>query len=130
MLVKIFVGGPHYWGCSYATSVDVMPGVACVWSLFAASQVYSCTDSSCVVGQPCTLMLCVLWKWYNFLFCAVALCNLISIGPLVAWSCFMIYYGAYVFTAWYIYYINICKLILSHHNLVHPCFSYILYCTF
>ena len=30
MLVKNFVGGPHYWGCSYATSVDVIPGVACV----------------------------------------------------------------------------------------------------
>ena len=23
MLVKNFLGGPHYWGCSYATSVDV-----------------------------------------------------------------------------------------------------------
>ena len=36
-----FLGGPHYWGCSFSTLVGALPVVLYEWSLFAASQVYT-----------------------------------------------------------------------------------------
>ena len=84
-LIKNLLGGPHYWDCSYATPVVALPGVACEWSLFAASQAYTCTDSCCVVGEPCALVFCVSWRWNitTYIFCAVGLCDImLYTGPL------------------------------------------------
>ena len=50
MLVKKFLGGPHYWGCSYATSVDVK---SLVWRV--------CDRSSQPVRFTPALIHAVLW---------------------------------------------------------------------
>ena len=66
ILLLNFLGGPHYWDCSFTTSVRTHCCVCCCVNDLSSQPAWCTpgTDSCCVVGQPCTLLFCVSWYFH------------------------------------------------------------------